>query len=531
MKKLISILFCGQLLIAGINGQLCSDTFTGDGTFYGYGGGGNCSFPYPGKPALTGAMNQVQYNGSEMCGACVEVTGRKGTLMISIEDRCPECKHGDIDLSEDAFPYIDDKIHGRVPISWKIVPCPVQGPIKLYFKEGSSQWWTAVQVRNHKYPVAKLEYKVKEKWVNVKRMMYNYFLVASGMGPGPFDFRITDIYGSVIIEKNVPLKITTEITGTKQFPDCGNSGTIIDVTGVELSKSTLALSIGEKHTLTADIIPANATNKNIQWNVKNPSIASIDDQGEVTALVQGSTQVEVITEDGGKKAVCSVIVSESTNNCNFGTPMRIPLPSVNKEFKHIHVLGLDGPDLSNVLNMTINWDVNNSGLWQFSMLTDNGQPNWYIDLRNFSNSSFDAVPPAVNVKNSGIANFDGEYYVAKYGSDFVMKSKYKDFTIYYSNSPTSPNCEKSAFDTKNIGDGIKIYPVPFHQQLYIEIDDVENFEKLEVYNSSGQLITSKKRNSLHGNMLNLNLPENYLMVILRIHMNNKVLTKSVVSVN
>lgn len=530
MKKLISILFCGQLMLAGMYGQSCKDTFTGEGTFYGYGGGGNCSFPYPGKPALTGAMNQVQYNGSQMCGACVEVTGRKGTLIISIEDRCPECKHGDIDLSEDAFPYIDDKIHGRVPIHWKIVPCPVKGPIKLYFKEGSSKWWTAVQIRNHKYPVAKLEYKVKGKWANVNRMMYNYFLVASGMGSGPFDFRITDIYGSVIIERNVPLVITTEITGTKQFPDCGNSGTVINVIGVELSKSALALSVGEKHMLTADIIPSNATNKNVQWKVKNSSIATVDNQGEVIALAQGTTQVEVITEDGGKKAVCSVTVSKNANNCNFGTPMKTALPSIHSEFKHIHVLGLGGPDLYNVRNLTINWDVNNSGLWQFSMLTDNGQPNWYIDLRNFSNSNFDAVPSVVKVKNSRIANFDGEYYVAKYGSDFVMKSKNKDFTIYYSNSPTSPDCEKSVDDSRNISDGIKIYPVPFDQQLYVDIDDSENFEKLEIYNSSGQLITSKNRNSLQGNLLDLDLPENYSLVILRIHMNDKVLTRSVVSV-
>ena len=201
----------------------CNKVFHGEGTFYGYSGGGNCSFPNPNAPVYTGAMNEFQYDGSLTCGTCVEVTGARGSVVVSIEDRCPECKFGDIDLSIPAFNQIDDPIKGRVPISWKIVPCPYNNGVKFRFKGGSSKYWTAVQVRNHRYPVAKLEYKVGGSYVKINRKDYNYFLVETGMGPGPYDFRITDIYGSVIEEKNIPLTLSTDIAGVNQFPTCVSS--------------------------------------------------------------------------------------------------------------------------------------------------------------------------------------------------------------------------------------------------------------------------------------------------------------------
>jgi expansin len=206
----------------------CNQIYTGDGTFYGYSEGGNCSFPNPSTPIYTGAMNEIQYDNALTCGSCIAVTGERGTLIISIEDRCPECKFGDIDLSTQAFAMIADPIKGRVPISWKIVACPFNNGVKFRFKEGSSQYWTAVQIKNHRYPIAKLEYIVNASYVNMPRENYNYFLVAAGMGLGPFDFRITDVFGNVIEEKKIPLTLDQDINGVNQFPTSCNSLSVND---------------------------------------------------------------------------------------------------------------------------------------------------------------------------------------------------------------------------------------------------------------------------------------------------------------
>lgn len=212
-----------------LNAQCNETTFSGEGTYYDYAGGGNCSFPYFYTELLSAAMNEIQYGSAELCGACAEVTGPSGTIVVSIEDRCPECAFGDIDLSAEAFPYIADPILGRVAITWKIISCPVTGPVSFYFKEGSSQWWTAVQVRNHKNPIQKFEYLKNGVWTELPRQTYNYFEDAAGMGPGPYDFRITDINGNTLTETNIPLAVEQEVEGINQFPDCPGIPTYIDI--------------------------------------------------------------------------------------------------------------------------------------------------------------------------------------------------------------------------------------------------------------------------------------------------------------
>jgi rare lipoprotein A (peptidoglycan hydrolase) len=58
-----------------------------------------------------------------MCGKCIEVKGPKGSVVVKVLDKCPECKKGAVDLSKSAFEKIADVSAGRVPSSWVEVPC------------------------------------------------------------------------------------------------------------------------------------------------------------------------------------------------------------------------------------------------------------------------------------------------------------------------------------------------------------------------------------------------------------------------
>ncbi len=196
-------------------------TFTGEGTYYVEAdGGGNCSFDPTPHDLMVGAMNEEQYGNADLCGAYVSITGPKGSVTVRIVDRCPECKHGDIDLSPQAFDRIAERIQGRVPISWRVVSPDISGPIAYHFKDGSNQWWTAVQVRNHRNPIAKLEYRNSAgRWVEVPRERYNYFVQTDpGMGPGPYTFRVTDIYGNTLIDSGIPHVENGTVNGAGQFP-------------------------------------------------------------------------------------------------------------------------------------------------------------------------------------------------------------------------------------------------------------------------------------------------------------------------
>ena len=83
---------------------------------------------------------------------------------------------------------------------------------------------------------------------------------------------------------------------------------VISVTGVSLDKTELELFKGESITLTATITPEDATDKSVTWSSLYPEIASVDDNGKVTALQPGNTQITVRTNDGGKTAVCKLTV-------------------------------------------------------------------------------------------------------------------------------------------------------------------------------------------------------------------------------
>lgn len=166
------------------------------------------------------AMNLADYDDARLAGAYLEVTGELGTINMLVTDLLPEGKKGDLDLYVDAFPLIAPVEKGRVPVSWKIVPLDIADkvPVSYRFKEGSSEYWCGVQLLNHRYPVAKLEYLNSDgEFVEIKRRPYNYF-ESMEMGPGPFTFRATDIYGQVIVDHDIPLVLDEKIEGKSQFP-------------------------------------------------------------------------------------------------------------------------------------------------------------------------------------------------------------------------------------------------------------------------------------------------------------------------
>jgi expansin (peptidoglycan-binding protein) len=190
----------------------------GDATFYAADGSGNCSFE-PTGDLMIGAMNQSDYAGSAACGACAHLVGPSGEVTVRIVDRCPGCDEGDIDLSPDAFSHLADPSLGRVPMTWKYVACDVTGPLVYHFKDGSNEWWTAVQIRSSRYAIAKLEIQKDGQYVNVDRADYNYFVADAGMGPGPYAFRVTDVNGHAVEESGIPL-VVGDATGTTQLPIC-----------------------------------------------------------------------------------------------------------------------------------------------------------------------------------------------------------------------------------------------------------------------------------------------------------------------
>ena len=83
----------------------------------------------------------------------------------------------------------------------------------------------------------------------------------------------------------------------------------VAVTGVSLSKSETALTVGASETLTATVSPENANNKNVSWKSDDTAVATVDQNGKVTAVGEGEAIITATTEDGKYTATCTVKVS------------------------------------------------------------------------------------------------------------------------------------------------------------------------------------------------------------------------------
>ena len=83
---------------------------------------------------------------------------------------------------------------------------------------------------------------------------------------------------------------------------------IVSVNGVSLNYSELELSVGDSEDLIAQVLPTNATNKEVVWSTTDEEVASVDENGKVTALKVGETMIVVTTVDGGYKDYCIIKV-------------------------------------------------------------------------------------------------------------------------------------------------------------------------------------------------------------------------------
>ena len=87
---------------------------------------------------------------------------------------------------------------------------------------------------------------------------------------------------------------------------------IYPVESVSLDKTSLELTEGDKATLTATVLPDNATNKSVSWTSSDEKVATVSAAGEVTAIAHGKATITVTTEDGAKTAKCKVTVKAKT---------------------------------------------------------------------------------------------------------------------------------------------------------------------------------------------------------------------------
>lgn len=122
------------------------------------------------------------------------------------------------------------------------------------------------------------------------------------------DTDVASVHDGLVTAKKAGTAVITVITEDGNFTAVCAVTVTQPVTGVELNKSSLTLQVGESEGLLAAVLPDDATNKQVVWTSSNSSVASVSQNGAVTALKVGTAVITVTTADGGFTATCAVTV-------------------------------------------------------------------------------------------------------------------------------------------------------------------------------------------------------------------------------
>ena len=146
--------------------------------------------------------------------------------------------------------------------------------------------------------------------------------------------------------------------------DGSTEPSVISVTGIELNSAILSMNEGETKQLSYTIKPSNATNKTVTWRSSNNSVATVDN-GLITCLKAGATDISVITEDGGYVSSCALTVNEVST--------QVPLQSISINPSAVELFPNGTTQLevvynpTNATNRSINWSISPEGIATVSL--------------------------------------------------------------------------------------------------------------------------------------------------------------------
>ena len=170
-------------------------------------------------------------------------------------------------------------------------------------------------------PVASVELSLAETEVKVEGEVTLEATVA------PEDATVKDLEWSSSDEAVAKVDATGKVTGvaegeatiTVKTKDGGKTATCkvtvtpkeVPVEEVAFEEATVTVTEGESATVSVSFTPAGATNKAVTYKSSDESVATVDAEGNVSALKPGKATITVTTEDGGKTATCEVTVEKA----------------------------------------------------------------------------------------------------------------------------------------------------------------------------------------------------------------------------
>lgn len=129
--------------------------------------------------------------------------------------------------------------------------------------------------------------------------------------------------------------------GWSNFQNIKEFQVTVKAESISLNKQSANLMIGDTLSLTANVLPENVSTKTVAWASSNPEVASVNDEGLVTALTTGTAIISATTTDGTVLSdSATIVVSTPTSSpslsvgnylCVNGDIVTVALSLANKQ--------------------------------------------------------------------------------------------------------------------------------------------------------------------------------------------------------
>ena len=153
---------------------------------------------------------------------------------------------------------------------------------------------------------------------------------------------------TAVAEGSADITVTTVDGGFTAVSKITVVESAVAVTGINISLADLALNVGGTSQLSAEVLPEDATDKSHTWSSSDEAVATVAEDGTVTAIAAGEADITVTSVDGSFTAVCKVnvsLITISVTGLNISSTSMSLLIGENAQLS-VEVLPADATDKS-----------------------------------------------------------------------------------------------------------------------------------------------------------------------------------------